>query len=510
MRNTTLVEDLTRRDGLSGGRHSQMVSITRYRSVRSLYPSASVYENESSDHRGGSGSLLKRTQSERMFSGSNGFYSKQHPRPPPTSRHAKPAPALATMPSPRNLREADCFSQPACGLKGSHDRDRNREIGDSISLLEKLEQLERHADDEDKEKNAILAQESMMRLSSSAMSSTRSQQLSQFESLFEGDKIGLRKVKDARRSPTTKLYVSAAAHLNCPQLSSSKADNDMLLASALQQEEDDYAASLRTARHCRQEERRQLVMGLIEQISGAPFTPAYRAPVLPDEIIEYKAPETIDPDEASDFALVNHSSQINEEEICPICLESLSNGLIVALRQCSHLFHLDCLDDLLQQSRRCPHCRTNVRILHAGTSPTGTMKITRPVIQRDKTANGAYVDKQVIEIKYIIPDGEQKEYHDRPGEPFKGTIKVAHLPTNSHGTSLLKRLIFAFSHGMIFRITKSSDGRSFVVNWASVPHSFSLRAMEFDSVCLANCNEALDQLGVPTSFKENPYAATRN
>ena len=86
---------------------------------------------------------------------------------------------------------------------------------------------------------------------------------------------------------------------------------------------------------------------------------------------------------------------------------------------------------------------------------------------------------------------------------YKGTIKIAYLPTNSQGTYLLRRLKFAFSKGMTFRIAPTQGTEKCVVNWASIPHRFSLGEKEFDAIYMANCNDALDQLGVPTSFNDD-------
>lgn len=272
-------------------------------------------------------------------------------------------------------------------------------------------------------------------------------------------------------------------------------DEDMLLAMALQQEEDNYAAALRQDRDRREEERRRLVMQLLENIPDAPPPP----PVEEDEVIEYVAPETLEVDPQSDFTLVNDSSWATEKDVCAICFDSLATGLVISLRNCEHMFHMDCIDDALEHSKKCPTCRREVRSQISGDAPSGTMRITRPVINRVPDMNG-YTDKRVIQIEYIIPDGEQREYHEFPGDPYKGTIKIAYLPTNSQGTYLLKRLKFAFRNGLTFRLAQANDTEKCVVNWASIPHRFSLGEKEFHDTYMAVCNEALDQLGVPTSF----------
>ena len=398
------------------------------------------------------------------------------------------------------------------GAPANHGDDDAASRRDSYSIMDALQQLEEQDDEVSRYDDETLTHEpvnspahSTHTHSTRRRSSQRSNTLLQYQS-FNGDYKPTKKEEarlaewgmiEDRRTPTTNLGGGAMAR-SPPR--STREDEDLLLAIALQKEEDEYAAALRADRDRREEERAQLVMQLLEQVPQPPAP----STVNTDQVVVYEAPETIDHDEQSDFTLVNDLNCITAgEENCPICLDALSNGLVVSLRKCGHFFHLDCLDDLLQQSRRCPKCRVDVRSAHIGTAPSGTMKISRPVISRAQSVNsGAITEKRIIQIEYVMPDGEQKEYHDRPGDPYKGTIRVAYLPTNSQGTYLLKRLIFAFRHGMTFRLTRSTDGDKHVVNWASIPHRFSLGEKEFDAIYMANCNDALDQLGVPSSFPD--------
>jgi hypothetical protein len=541
------------RELATGGDHRKREALGSRQSIRrgALYPSTGMGMGMGMN--GAAGDQIRmassraepytRSQSARTFSynqtpvGHASLCPPPHNPRSPISQNSLPPPQTSSSFRHSNSNSnSACYPQnypqqhhPTYRKQESYpgtDREEHHEERESLSILEALELLEEHADDEQDDEDETLTQEpvnptsplqSMNRHTQPSLTrsqqSSRSQQLSQFQYVTDKKTGSNRKEESisdwdntlvaARRPPTTNLGGASSATYDdisrAAPPSINKDDEDLLLAMALQKEEDDYATALREERDRREEDRRQLVMALLEQVPDAH--------VAPDQVIEYEAPETIDLDEASDFALVNDSSWITEKDICPICLESLSEGLVVSLRQCDHFFHLDCLDDLLQQSRRCPKCRQDVRTQHTGTSPSGTMKITRPVIQRAKTATGSFVEKRVIQIEYILPDGEQKNYHDRPGDPYKGTIKVAYLPTNSQGTYLLKRLIFAFKHGMIFRITRTSDGEKSIVNWASIPHRFSIGEKEFDSIYMANCNEALDQLGVPTSFSDKPASS---
>lgn len=529
MRVTRREDDNRKREavGVSGG-HMTVAQIPQYRRGH-LYPSAEAAEDYGGDQVTSREAYARRQSARKndcSISAGHGFpnsYS-QYPQPhksrrslpeiaPISSQHAD----AASYPQNNNFRPSYRKQEAAAACPGVLARDEHQRKQGKFSILEALEHFEELADEiQEEDEDEILTQEPVRPsspLHPTSVSTTGFQQLSRFQS-FTDQKPGNGKQEEkgqfdllvSRRPPTTNLGGASAAYAdNSHPISSTNNsaddDDDLLLAIALQKEEDEYAAALRADRDRREDERRQLVMQLLEQVHNAPIASSSPVLVAPDEVIQYEAPESIDPDEASDFALVNDSSWITEKEMCPICLESLCDGLVVSLRRCNHLFHLDCLDDSLHQSRRCPKCRRDVRSHHAGTSPSGTMRITRPVIQRNKTTNGTYLEKRVIQIEYVIPDGVQKEYHDRPGDPYKGTIKVAYLPSNSQGNYLLKRLIFAFSHGITFRITRSSDGETNVVNWASIPHRFSLGEKEFESLYMANCNEALDELGVPTSFK---------
>jgi deltex-like protein len=62
---------------------------------------------------------------------------------------------------------------------------------------------------------------------------------------------------------------------------------------------------------------------------------------------------------------------------------------------------------------------------------------------------------------------------------------------------------YAFAHGLTFTVgTSLTTGRSNVVTWTSIPHKTSFEGPADphgfpDDRYLANCNDALDSLGVP-------------
>lgn len=94
-------------------------------------------------------------------------------------------------------------------------------------------------------------------------------------------------------------------------------------------------------------------------------------------------------------------------------------------------------------------------------------------------------------------------YHDNPGVSYSGDSRVAYLPDNSEGNQLLKRLIYAFQHGLTFRIgTSLTTGQPNRITWASIHHKTSLRGGPHgfpDPAYFINCNKELDQLNVPAN-----------
>lgn len=290
-------------------------------------------------------------------------------------------------------------------------------------------------------------------------------------------------------------------------------EEDALLAMALQEEEDAFAAEAE-AEAAVAENTTQLVHELLSMNVPAPSNGVNREE---DMVIHYQAPDHVEDSSAlPDFSLVNES-EVGEGENCVICLEPLSSGTVVALRNCGHMFHLDCLDDALEHSRRCPQCREHVRGGLQGTSPSGSMSITRPVVARVAGMNG-YEETKAIRIEYNIPDGIQQTYHENPGKFFHGVSKVAFLPNTRPGNSLLQRLVYAFNHGMTFQISNNYDENKSTVGWANIPHLSNIEGISssslvggIDAECFAenatifveNCNDELDQLGVPRFREEN-------
>ena len=81
--------------------------------------------------------------------------------------------------------------------------------------------------------------------------------------------------------------------------------------------------------------------------------------------------------------------------------------------------------------------------------------------------------------------------------------RVAYLPDTVEGNSLLKRLTYAFVHGLTFVVGVSlTTGRANSVTWASIHHKTSptggVQSHGFpDPNFFTNCNDELDALNVP-------------
>jgi deltex len=133
-----------------------------------------------------------------------------------------------------------------------------------------------------------------------------------------------------------------------------------------------------------------------------------------------------------------------------------------------------------------------------GDMPSGDMTIGRSV----KPCDG-YVGFPTITIQYNFPAGKQKMYHRNPGVDYNGTCRHAYVPDTAEGRSLLKRLKFAFQHGLTFSVGVSKTTlKDNSVIWGSIPHKTSMGGgvLQYgfpDLGYIDDCNSELDTLGVP-------------
>jgi len=115
----------------------------------------------------------------------------------------------------------------------------------------------------------------------------------------------------------------------------------------------------------------------------------------------------------------------------------------------------------------------------------------------------SFLSEGSIVINYSIPHATQKLYHPSPGQGHGSANRVAYLPHNKDGLDLLKRLRFAFAHGLTFSIgTSLTTGKANAVTWSSIPHKTSpgkgLHGFP-DPNYFANCNQELDVVNVPAA-----------
>jgi deltex len=188
--------------------------------------------------------------------------------------------------------------------------------------------------------------------------------------------------------------------------------------------------------------------------AGASSSAAYSAPVRGSEVLEYKAPQALNPN------------------IPPGALHPY-------------------LPPTLHHNEP------------QGRSPSGSMTIE---VRHDLVVPG-FGRTKAIEIIYFVPCSTQRPYHPNPGAPYPETTRAAYLPNNADGRRLLVRLKYAWRHGLVFAIgTSLTTGLSNSVVWSNgIPHKTSLRA---DPGCpysypddnyVSTCHAKLDALRVPAS-----------
>lgn len=220
---------------------------------------------------------------------------------------------------------------------------------------------------------------------------------------------------------------------------------------------------------------------------------------------EYVAPQSICTAEESTSSMRSieydefcQNSTLSTE--CAICRCELESD-IVTTHVCEHHFHRECLLQSLQHSTRCPVCRISITPAPQGKCPTATMR-TRVIANPLGTTPG--LTTRLVQIDYEIPSGVQSSFHDHPGRRFHGTSRTAYLDTTPESRDLLRRLRYAFVHGLTFTVgTSLTTGRPHCVTWASIHHKTALGiGRNFalpDPGYIYNCNEELDQLRVPAA-----------
>jgi deltex len=215
--------------------------------------------------------------------------------------------------------------------------------------------------------------------------------------------------------------------------------------------------------------------------------------VFPEKLT-YIAPKTL----TQDMTQYVESMSMWYKENCTVCLVPLMDKPCFQIRECGHYCHQCCLNEHLDRDHSCPMC--HIRIGHPqGKSPSGTMNIK---VIKNKCPG---YSSNTLEIRYDIPSGIQRCYHENPGRPFSSTKRYAYLPNNTEGRALLRRLKFAWKHGLTFSVgTSLSTGKPDSVVWASIEHKTSLHGGLFgfpDPFYVKKCNKMLDTFGIPEAQK---------
>uniref|UniRef100_A0A7S3LBR7 RING-type E3 ubiquitin transferase n=1 Tax=Amphora coffeiformis TaxID=265554 RepID=A0A7S3LBR7_9STRA len=186
----------------------------------------------------------------------------------------------------------------------------------------------------------------------------------------------------------------------------------------------------------------------------------------------YEAPDTVLRHDHAEILQreLEEPQEICSPEDCPICLAAMTaekGCCAVTLKQCGHWFHRSCIDQALQtNSYKCPVCRKQVGDAARGTMPSGILQIYHCPFQdcgQDYRGMGCY------RLLYQMEGGVQKTYHPNPGVPYDAANRKAYIPKVPQGDDLLKRLKYAFQHGLTFTIgTSLTTGRPNRIVWASI------------------------------------------
>jgi hypothetical protein len=247
--------------------------------------------------------------------------------------------------------------------------------------------------------------------------------------------------------------------------------------------------------------------------------------VVPDmtallETLSYSAPETLAPnfDEESqqssnhdyyttlsEAQVMNLLSLEGAEEQCLVCFADFNTKsaeveeTVVQLIKCKHLYHEKCLRKALEYSTKCAACRVNI-IESRSTCPSGTMTVSW---EHQTCAGHEYDAVGTFVIEYNLPAGVQKQYHPNPGIHFRSTRRKAYVPYTSEAWALMKRLAWAWMHGLTFTVgTSMASHQSNCIVWASIHHKTSPRPGPHgfpDPNYFVNCNAELDAHNVPAA-----------
>lgn len=170
------------------------------------------------------------------------------------------------------------------------------------------------------------------------------------------------------------------------------------------------------------------------------------------------------------------SSSDQNDEICVVCLDSLSvpqdGNPVVQLKKCKHLFHRICLEQCFKSVQaQCPTCKKWYGVPR-GNQPLGatmTVQVIQGHISGFPDAQGYF------QIYYNIPGGVQTSEHLRPGTEFTGTRRIAYLPNTPEGSLVLRMFRLAFDNRLMFTVGDSvTTGARNTVVWNCIHNKTSL------------------------------------
>jgi deltex-like protein len=236
-------------------------------------------------------------------------------------------------------------------------------------------------------------------------------------------------------------------------------------------------------------QRTQLLLQARQAINNSATRSANASPIL------YRAPNTIAAGVPSNALAETSLFKVDDE--CPICQDALCPGPCVMLTVCNHVFHRSCVERAFEVKSQCPICNKEIG-KPQGKSPSGSMSVSYTNL-----GCSGFVFESTIVVTYSMKSGTQKSYHENPGQPHRGKRTTAYVPHNTDGKNLLKRLKYAFLHGLTFTVGASlTTGIANQCTWSNIHHKTSLNGGVTshgypDSGYLANCNEELDSVNVP-------------
>ncbi|CAH2321526.1 E3 ubiquitin- ligase DTX4-like [Pelobates cultripes] len=144
--------------------------------------------------------------------------------------------------------------------------------------------------------------------------------------------------------------------------------------------------------------------------------------------------------------------KIPSVEDCAMCLRPLAEREVGRLYRCSHTHHVRCLASLYKDGTlRCPTCRT-LYGRKLGSQPPG--KMSYHLIPYSLPGHD---DCQTIRIMYDIAPGIQGSGQPNPGMKFSTPDfpLCCYLPNTEKGREVLRHLIEAWDHRILFPIQPS-------------------------------------------------------